>query len=224
MRRQILGWTATLGLMATGNANAIILTFDSVPSTDTITTSVQFEDFNFTSAHFHTYGCGHMVYDLITFNGTTHLGYEAGRGSPITMARADGQAFSLLSLDASEFYAVLVPDRPNANSLQITGYLEGGETVSHTLQLDGLVDGPYGPLTDFQHFVLPDLFINVTSIAFTGLQLNGVLGGVAIDNLEVADRVSVPEPTTLALLGIGLISMGMSRRRRSWLPWYRSAA
>lgn len=215
MRTKILGCVATLGLMAGTSANATILTFDDIPGTENIQTSLTYEGFSFSSTHFHTFGCGHVGYETSAFNNSTHLGYESGRGSPIVMSRSDGEAFSLVSLDASEFYAVNNPDRPNADILDITGYLLGGGTVSYQLRLDGLVDGIFGPLEDFEHFSLPDLFTNVTSIVFTGLRLNGSSGGINIDNLEVLDRVSVPEPATLGLFGMGLLGLGFARRRKA---------
>jgi hypothetical protein len=135
------------------------------------------------------------------------------RGDPVFMQRVDGTTFTLLSLDVSEFYAVLSPDRPNANLLEIRGNFLDGSSVSHQLLLDGVIDGPDG-LADFQHFALPSLFVDVISLEFVGLQWNGAVGGVAMDNLEIADRVSVPEPASLALFGIGLLGAGVIRRRR----------
>jgi hypothetical protein len=213
-QKQALGLLATIGLMAAAPSQAIILTFNEVPSTEVIQTSLSYEGFQITSDHFHTYGSVPFENDLIVSNGTTHIGYEAGRGDPVIMARADGDAFSLLSLDVAEFYAIPVADRPNANILEISGQLLGGGSVSHQLVLDGLQDGP-GGIVDFQHFILPELFINVVSLEFIGLQWNGVMGGVAMDNLEIADRVSVPEPTSLALFGLGLLGAGLARRRRA---------
>lgn len=213
-QKQALGLVAAIGLMAAAPSQAIILTFDEVPSTEVIQTSLTSQGYLITSDHFHTYGTVPFVNDLIAGNGGTHVGYEAGRGDPVTMVRSDGDAFSLLSLDVSEFYAIPVSDRPNGNVLEISGLLLGGGSVSYQLVLDGIVDGP-GGVADFQHFVLPQLFINVVSLEFIGLQWNGVMGGIAMDNLEVADRVSVPEPTSLALFGLGLLGAGLARRRRT---------
>jgi hypothetical protein len=212
MKKQTLGWLAALGLLASGTSQAVIVTFDGVPSTEVIQTSVISEGFLVYSDHFHTYGTA-PTYSTIAGNGGTHIGYEAGRGDPVIMQRVDGTTFTLLSLDVSEFYAVQLADRPNANLLEIRGNFLDGTSVTHQLLLDGVVDGP-GGLVDFQHFALPSLFVDVISLEFVGLQWNGVLGGVAMDNLEIADRVSVPEPTSLALFGIGLLGAGVIRRRR----------
>lgn len=205
-------------LSVCGLANAVVLTFDEIPAQETIQTSVDSGGYHFASNHMHTYGCGH--WDLVASNGTTHLGYESGRGAPITMTRADGGTFSLLSLDASEFYPNSGGDRPNAEFLRIVGTWLDGATATLDLVLDGILADGTGGVVDFEHFTLPSLFTNVSSIVFTGLRFEGRDGGVAIDNLEVLDGVvetpstHVPEPGTLALLGMGLLGMGAARRRK----------
>lgn len=147
--------------------------------------------FRFSSDHFHLTGLA-FAQDY-THNGTTHIGYESGRGDPILMERVGGGTFSLLSLDVAEFYAVNVPDRPDAQMIQIVGTQQGGGVVSHTFNLDGLKDGP-GGVVDFEHFVLPGTFVNLVSVEFTGLRTGGASGGIAVDNIQY----SLPQPETLA--------------------------
>lgn len=208
-------------LSVCGLANAVVLTFDEIPAQEAIQTSVDSGGYHFTSNHMHTYGCGH--WDLVASNGTTHLGYESGRGAPITMTRADGGTFSLLSLDASEFYPNSGGDRPNAEFLRIVGTWLDGATATLDVVLDGILADGTGGVVDFEHFTLPALFTNVSSIIFTGLRFEGRDGGVAIDNLDVEvggvvtppDSTHVPEPGTLALLGMGLLGMGAARRRKA---------
>lgn len=215
MRKNLIGWTAALALLSGGAAQASILTFDEIPGTENIQTRLDYEGFSFTSAHMHFYGCDHVGYAEVAFNGTTKLGYDTGRGSPINMARQDGGTFSLVSLDVAEFFINgLFADAPSADYLQITGSLLDGSSVSYDLYLDGINDGPFGVAEDFQHFVLPDLFTNVTSLLFTGRLLDGSIAGLSIDNLEIADSVSVPEPGTLGLMGISLLGVAAVRRRR----------
>jgi hypothetical protein len=209
MRRQIIALVATAGMLGGGAAQADVLTFDELPSTDAIFSHITYGEYEFDSDHFHTFGAT-PYYDNVVWNGTTFLGYESGRGHPLVMTRTDGGAFSLEALDVGEFFNYENGDRPNAQLLDITGTLASGGTVSYQLTLDYIFDGRYGQ-PDFQTFQLPGLFTNVTSIVFTGLRFNGWDGGVSIDNLVV----SVPEPGTLALLGAGLLMVGAARRRKA---------
>lgn len=201
-------------MLCGGAAQATILTFDEIPGTENIQTRLDYQGFSFTSSHMHFYGCAHVGYTEVGFNGTTKLGTEAGRGGPINMARQDGGTFSLLSLDVGEFFINgLFDDAPGADYLLITGWLLDGSTVSHNVYIDGINDGPFGLVNDFEHFALPDLFSNVTALRFSGWMLDGRSAGVQIDNLEVADA-SVPEPGTLGLMGMSLLGMAVARRRR----------
>jgi hypothetical protein len=175
-----------------GLAEAQVITFDEMAPRDaTILGTVVCADatgFRFFSDHFHLIG-GNFLTDFSS-NGTSYIGYESGRGFPITMERVGGGTFALYSIDAAEFYSPSSPDRPNAEMLTITGVQQGGGTVSYTLNLDGIHDGP-GGVPDFEHFVLPGTFVNLTSVVFTGLRAGNLAGGVGIDNIEY--QAAAPE-------------------------------
>jgi hypothetical protein len=174
-----------LGLTIGGQAEAQVVTFDELALTDNpILGSVVCADgtgFRFFSDHFHVIGSA-FPQDYSS-NDTTHIGYESGRGFPITMERIGGGTFSLVSLDASEFYSVPVTDRPDAQMLTIIGFQQGGGTVFHTVNIDGIRDGP-GSVVDFEHFLLPSTFVSLTSVVFTGLRGGNLSGGIALDNIE----------------------------------------
>ena len=191
--RNVVGFLfAGIALFLGGQAEAQVVTFDELTSTQNpiLGSIVCAADtgFRFFSDHFHFIG-GSFPQDYSS-NGTTHIGYESGRGFPITMERVGGGTFSLVSLDAAEFYSAPVPDRPDAQMLTIVGFQQGGGTVSHVVSIDGVYDGP-GGVADFEHVVLPGTFVNLRSVVFTGMRVANVSGGVALDNIEY--RVAAPE-------------------------------
>jgi hypothetical protein len=187
----VVGFVLTLG----ARADAQVLSFDELSPTDIpILGSVVCANgtgFRFHSDHFHLVG-GTVTQDFSS-NGTSHIGYESGRGFPITMERVGGGTFSLHSLDAGEFYAVPGNERPDAETITIVGHQPGGTMVSHTITLDGIHDGA-GGVADYQHFVLPATFVNLTSVVFTGLRAGNLSGGIALDNFQY----TLPSPETPA--------------------------
>src|SRR5690348_14156384 len=98
--------------------------------------------FRFSSDHFHL--IGGTLTQTFTSNGTSHIGYESGRGFPILLERIGGGAFALRSLDAAEFYSPEMPDRLDAEVLTITGFQAGGGILIHSVVLDGVRDGVGG--------------------------------------------------------------------------------
>lgn len=135
MRDFLIVLVAGLLLTLVSPAEAQVLTFDELVATDNpIRTSLacgETSGFRFHSDHFHVVGTANNV--QFSSDGTTHIGYESNRGFPITMTRVGSGTFSLLSLDVAEFWAAPVPERPDAQMLTMTGFRQGGGTVSHTV-------------------------------------------------------------------------------------------
>ncbi len=184
---------AGLSWVVVSQADAQVLTFDEInPPDNAIRTSLscgETDGFLFTSPHFHAVGT--VTNTQFSSDGTTHIGYESARGYPITMSRVGAGTFSLLSMDVGEFYNTDVFGHPDANKVLVTGIMRGGQTVSHIVTLDGIHDGVGGEI-DFEHFVLPGTFVDLTTVIFTGLLDDGSDGGLALDNLEYQFEFPAP--------------------------------
>jgi hypothetical protein len=136
--------------------------------------------------------------------------------APLTMVSAASGAFILNGLDFAEFISSSAASASliNATSLQLIGDLVGGATVTQTLLLDGIVDGPSGA-NDFQAAVLSGFWSlsPLLSLRFTGFNAAGAGGGFVLDNIAVA--TAVPEPATLLLFAGALGAIALGRKRRA---------
>ncbi|MCH8895261.1 MAG: PEP-CTERM sorting domain-containing protein [Proteobacteria bacterium] len=134
-----------------------------------------------------------------TSNGTSNLVAAGGlTNANVIMTRSGGAAFDIFSLDAATANSTEV-----GNELLIEGIFSGGGTISATFGIDGTFD--FYALTGF---------VDLVSVTFSSVLLGSYnFGGFSIDNLNDSPT-TVPEPGTLALLGIGLFGMGWARRRK----------
>jgi len=211
---------AALSLMAAGSrVQANVVTFNGVSSsgnpTLTLFTPLTTEGFTFTSPHFHTVDSpGTTGYGGAVDNGTIYIAEEAGSlGLPITMAAQSGQPFGLVSFDGAELWldaaAAASGGYPNAYYINVLGNLSGGGTVNAQFTLDGIADGA-GGAADFQTFALPGSFVNLASVVFSGAQVTGAPGAIALDNLNTG---AIPAPGALLLGSIGAALVARFRRR-----------
>jgi hypothetical protein len=95
---------------------------------------------------------------------------------------------------------------PNANRLDVLGNLQGGGTVSAGFDLGG----------GWQTFVLPGTFVNLSSVVLSGSIVGGSSdASLSFDNIVVngSSTSAVPEPSTLALLGVGMCGLLVRYRR-----------
>jgi hypothetical protein len=129
---------------------------------------------------------------------------------------ADDSRFKLTSLQAS-FIGAGQAYPATSGILQIQGFNANGNAVGGVLQL--ALSGPTNGAFNFANYSTGAFgnqlvsYVRVLGYACdaTGsCNRNSNLSNFAIDNI-----VTVPEPTTLALLGLGLAGFGVSRRRRA---------
>lgn len=137
-----------------------------------------------------------------TSNGTSKLVAAGDRDqntARVTMTANGGGPFDLYALDAA------AANMNEINSLHVNGFYFGGGSISTTLNS---IDAT------FDNYLLSG-FVNLTSVIFSSVNSGSYNnGGFSIDNLNLEPVTPVPEPLTIAFLGLGLAGMGISYRKK----------
>lgn len=155
-----------------------------------------------------------------TNNSSTYL--AAFNDSIFDLYKEDGDQFLLTALDASFIGDINGVYPTTAGYLRLQGYKADGSYNLIDLALDGPTNGAFGfgtfnlsgtawGQTEYVE-VLGFAFACSSSSASSCTALNSNRGQFALDNLRVA---TVPEPASLAILGLGAAALFAARRRRA---------
>lgn len=126
--------------------------------------------------------------------------------------RTDGGMFSLNAFELGNYYDSGDDAAPAQQSYRFRAWLADGGTVERILTLDAVPNALTSK--DFNRFAFDDLG------AITAFDIEQVgtrdFYGIVLDNLDVGAAAvnAVPEPASLALVGLGLAVLAARRRSR----------
>jgi len=205
----ILPALAVLQFCATSAQAGLILDFSDIPSgTLTVFAPYSSQGFDLFSS-----SGGFVFNSPDTGNGAPQTvgnnpfyaganGLAAFAPSTITLLQSSGDSFSLLSIDLARNFAF-----DPAPSVTFTGIFAAGGTISQTFAVT--TSSP--PLT-FQTFDFTG-FTGLTAVQWDQPSFTAGLHQFGNINLS-PDTSSVPEPSSLALLAIGIVTIGGYATRR----------
>lgn len=180
-------------LAFSGNAAAALVTFEDVAGTNCVQTQVNSGGLSFKTGFWqclrNTANNGNGIAD----NGTKFLNYGY---SNLTVTATDGNVFDLAGLDLgiSAFNTNL------SDNVTLTAFTHGGGTTAQVLNI-GRSFASYS--------------FNLTGLDSFSLSTTATTRGyVAVDNINFAQAgTTVPEPASLALIGLALFGLAAARKR-----------
>jgi hypothetical protein len=180
-----LAAAAAAALCLAGSAHAAVVNFDApgLITIDPITSVATYTEAGYKIQ-------GQAAEFLLLDNGAGN-GFLVGGffgASPLSLMAATGGAFSLLGLDLA-FFDLGDP----AGTLTISGLLNGNQVATSIFNLGGLNTATFGAA-----------WAQLTQVNFQATS------GFSLDNINVT---AVPEPGTLALVGLAVAGLAITRRR-----------
>ncbi|WJG09880.1 hypothetical protein [Aliiglaciecola sp. LCG003] len=139
--------------------------------------------------------------NAVNSNGSAVFGWclRCGIGNMISVAMSNAKNFNLLSFDFSNLDLT-----PAMGIIEVTGYLSSGGSVTAS------VDTSNAWVTESLNWT------GLTKVDFFGrVGADSMNFNPALDNLVVQaqEPAQVPTPAPLALLGLGLVALALTRRR-----------
>jgi hypothetical protein len=139
---------------------------------------------------------------------TSNALINANSRSMLTMTRTGGGVFDLTSFYAGSRFDYLNPNGFNsygqAMGMDLVGTVSGGGTVNASITFNG---------GNFAQYLMGAGFSNLTSVTMSVAGLGDTIEFL-IDDIVVDESTQVPEPGSLALLGLGILGLAAQRRRK----------
>ena len=199
IRKSLAILVALAGLSLAGAANAAIIFSDNFDAENGGTGVINY-------ASFAKWTVSDGTVDLI---GNGYFDFLPGNGLYVDMDGTSNNAGKLTSI------AINLAAGTYTLQFDLAGNRRNGATESVTIQvnmgslLNEVISLPQNaPFTTYQ-YTFSVAAPTVVNLSFEGAGGDNI--GMLLDNVSV----SIPEPGTLALLGLSLVGMGLARRRRA---------